>query len=202
MKSVALAVSAVAISVTMVACSGGTPTAPSQLPGVSAVGSASAANGEFGVATTRTVVGSGLLAGSDISFAASEANILYNLAQLGQLAHQRGDKKDVKEFGKQLFQDFSNSLDELGGLAGDSVARGATFDAGDRTTFNTLRGLSGSEFDRAFVAAILTTLTSNRTSFTAWSTTASSSAYRTHSSNMSTMLSRFLTQARDVETFY
>ena len=141
------------------------------------------------------------LSGSDSAIASSQANAAYNLIRLGALAENRGDAPVIKSLGRQLYQDYSSAEQDLSDLAGSDVTRNAGFDSGDRITFTQLSSLSGSEFDRAFMAAIIAELTSSRASFQQWSASAESSQLRTHSANVVSKMSRHLVMAIDAETY-
>lgn len=195
MKNVALAVS-VLISVTMVACSGGTPTSPSQV------------TSEFSpltvnrTVTTGVTVATGNLTGFDGEYATAEANSNYTLIQWGILAEQRGDTLVVKTFARQLVQDFTTAQEQLSEWAGADTARRGTFSAADKTTYDTLRGLSGSSLDRAFVTAIIAELRSTRSELASAGAQAPSASVRAHAAAIDSKLGRLISQAVDLETYF
>lgn len=168
------------------------PTSPSQVTSSSFQLPGNRAGGRFTLEQ---------LSGSDSALASAQANAVFNLIRLGTLAENRGDTRVVKNLGRQLFQDYSLAEQDLDDLAGSAVMRSAGFDSADQATYSQLLRLSGSEFDRAFMAAIIAELTSSRTSFQQWSTSAESSQLRAHASNMVSKLSRHLAMALDVDTY-
>lgn len=199
MKNVALAASTVLIAMTMVACAGDSPTSPSQVTSpFSAVTMNRAVDGGGQISMPRRVA----LSSSDTALAATEASANYTLMQLGMLAEQRGDRQEIKMFGRQLTQEFSEAQEQLGEIASnDALVQNARSDSDDQATMTTLRGLTGSQFDRAFVTAIIAELTSTRTSFQGLVASAGSSDYRNHASAMDSMVSRFQSMARDLDSY-
>jgi predicted outer membrane protein len=198
MKSVALRASTLLCAVTIVGCGSGTPTSPSQVAGGFSPATANRAlgdSGDVGMVTARQ------LAGTDGEYATAEANSNYTLMQFGIVAEQRGDRSQVKTFARQLIQDFSTAQDQLSEWAGEDTAQRANFSAADKATHDTLRGLSGSDLDRAFVTAIVAELTSTRTELRNAGALASSASVRDHAAAMDLKLGRLLAQALDLDTY-
>lgn len=194
MKSVALIASTTLIAMTMVACSGGeTPTSPSQ-----ATRSFAPVSGNFPV--NGGFIGTSAVL-SDAENDVLESNSNYNLIQVAVLAEQHGDRGEVKMFGRQLGQDFTDAQDQLGDIAGIGVVRAGLFDVVDQATYSSLSAMSGSEFDRAFVTAIIVELTSTRERVRELGTTASSSKVSDHADAMESMLSRYISMAIDLDTY-
>lgn len=200
MKNVALAATAIAISVTMVACSGGTPTSPSQVTsGSSPVSFSRAVDGDF-ISTTRTVVPVSEIVNPSGASNSFEASANLTMIQFGVLAEQRGDRTELKSFGRQLQQDYGDAQVELGETAGDGVVQAARIDLSDQTTYNTLSALNGSAFDNAMVPALIAEMTSSRATYQQLSDSATTSAVRDHADTMVSMLSRHLSMAEDLQS--
>lgn len=76
--------------------------------------------------------------------------------QLGKLADQRAQSEAVKTFGQRMVTDHSQAnqkLSEIGGKLG--LAAPAELPREQRRTVDKLAGLSGAEFDRAYMAAMI-----------------------------------------------
>jgi len=76
--------------------------------------------------------------------------------QLGQLASQKGKSDDVKKFGQKMVEDHSKMGDEMktvatqvGVMPPDSVS------AKDKALIDKLEGLSGDQFDRVYIQAMV-----------------------------------------------
>ena len=76
--------------------------------------------------------------------------------ELGQLAAQKAQNADVKKFAQKMVEDHSNANTELKTLA---TKKGMTLppDVGakHKATMDKLKALSGAEFDKAYVAAMV-----------------------------------------------
>lgn len=76
--------------------------------------------------------------------------------KLGQLAQQKGQSEGVREFGKMLEEDHSKAGKETAELAKDlDVVPPAQPSAEQMQKYESLERLSGAEFDREFVAAMV-----------------------------------------------
>jgi putative membrane protein len=76
--------------------------------------------------------------------------------QLGELAVQRGNCEDVKQFGQKIIDDHIKMGDQIRDVAqreGIKAPRGTTVK--DQTLEAKLKGLSGESFDKAFIAAMV-----------------------------------------------
>jgi putative membrane protein len=76
--------------------------------------------------------------------------------KLGQLAASKGKNQKVKDFGQKMVDDHSKAGDELKGIAqknGATVPGDIT--AKDNSLVNRLSGLSGDDFDKAYMSAMV-----------------------------------------------
>jgi hypothetical protein len=151
---------------------------------------------------TETQTGSSALTAAENTYASFEANALHNLVQLGYLAERQGDRPQLKLLGQDLYQDFSRNQEELTEATLDeSFVRRGTFDSDDQATYNSLRGMSGSGFDRAFLTALSAELTSIRAGISSMRSSTTGDL-QTHAAELDSDLSRFQTLLRDLETLF
>jgi|SRR5215472_3668230 putative membrane protein len=76
--------------------------------------------------------------------------------QLGQLAQTKGSNQAVRDFGSQMVKDHSNANDQLKGIASNKgVAVADKMNAKDQALYDRLSKLSGSQFDRAYMDAMV-----------------------------------------------
>ena len=106
---------------------------------------------------TQTDNGSSkMLKSPDAKFAMKAAQGGMAEVQLGQLAAQKGSNADVKAFGQQMVDDHRKANDELKSVAAqENMTLPATLDAKDQALMAKLQGMSGPDFDRTYVKAML-----------------------------------------------
>jgi putative membrane protein len=76
--------------------------------------------------------------------------------QLGQLAAQKASNPDVKAFGQQMVDDHSKANDQLKSVAqGENMTLPSSLSAKDQALYTKLQNLSGAEFDKAYVRAMV-----------------------------------------------
>jgi putative membrane protein len=76
--------------------------------------------------------------------------------QLGQLAAQQASNADVKAFGQHMVDDHSKANDQLKSVAqGENMTLPTTLDAKDQALMSKLQGLSGADFDKTYVKAMV-----------------------------------------------
>ncbi|HVW77228.1 MAG TPA: DUF4142 domain-containing protein [Alloacidobacterium sp.] len=76
--------------------------------------------------------------------------------QLGQLAQQKSQSDDVKQFGQKMVQDHTQMGDQLKPIAQQlSVKEPKTLPKKDRELMAKLQALSGSQFDEAYIKAMV-----------------------------------------------
>jgi putative membrane protein len=88
-------------------------------------------------------------AGADFMVRAARAGAAE--VELGRLATQRGDERDVRRFAEQMVNDHSRLGDDLRRLAArEGVRLPVGMDANHRAALNRLRRMRGDAFDRAY----------------------------------------------------
>jgi putative membrane protein len=95
-------------------------------------------------------------ASGDNSFAmkAGQANLAE--IELGKLALQKTTTDDVKRFAQMMIDDHSKALDELKGIAGKkNITLPTELDAEHKKLSDRLSKLSGAEFDRVYIQAMV-----------------------------------------------
>ena len=76
--------------------------------------------------------------------------------QLGQLAAQKASSADVKAFGQQMVDDHSRANDQLKSVAqGQGMTLPTSLNAKDQALYTKLQGLSGANFDKTYVKAMV-----------------------------------------------
>jgi putative membrane protein len=76
--------------------------------------------------------------------------------QLGQLASQKGTSQDVKQFGQKMVEDHTKLGDQMKGVAGQIGVTPPTALSPQAQALKTrLDGLSGAQFDRAYIRAMV-----------------------------------------------
>jgi putative membrane protein len=76
--------------------------------------------------------------------------------QLGQLASQKGASDDVKKFGQQMVEDHTKLGDQMKGVASQvGVTPPASVSPADKALMARLQGLSGDQFDKAYIRAMV-----------------------------------------------
>jgi len=72
--------------------------------------------------------------------------------ELGKLAEDKGSSETVKNFGKKMVEDHSKANDELKTIAsGKGMTLPTAMDSKSETMKGRLSGMSGAEFDRAYM---------------------------------------------------
>ncbi|WP_263356121.1 DUF4142 domain-containing protein [Acidicapsa ligni] len=76
--------------------------------------------------------------------------------QLGQLATQKGSSDDVKQFGQKMIEDHTKLGDQMKEVASQiGVTAPTTVSPKDQATMTRLQGLSGDEFDKAYIRVMV-----------------------------------------------
>jgi len=93
---------------------------------------------------------------ADTAFVMKAAQGGMTEVQLGQLAADKGTSQDVKDFGSKMVVDHGKANDELKSIA---ISKGITIpdklDAKHQAMVDKQTGLSGTAFDKAYVAAMV-----------------------------------------------
>jgi putative membrane protein len=76
--------------------------------------------------------------------------------ELGQLASEKGNRDDVKQFGQKMVEDHTKLGDQMKGVAGEiGVTVPTMLSASDLALEAKLKLLSGDEFDKAYIRAMV-----------------------------------------------
>lgn len=107
--------------------------------------------------TTQTDTGSNkMMKSSDANFAMKAAQGGMAEVQLGQLAAQKASNPDVKAFGQQMVDDHTKANDQLKSVAAqENMTLPTTLDAKDQKLMTKLQGLSGPDFDKTYMKAMV-----------------------------------------------
>jgi putative membrane protein len=94
--------------------------------------------------------------GSDADFVKKASSGGMAEVKLGQLAQQKASSPAVKQFGKQMETDHSKANEELQAATSSSGMTASTsLDAKNQALYDKLSGLSGSQFDHAYMQAMI-----------------------------------------------
>jgi putative membrane protein len=92
-------------------------------------------------------------ADQDFMLAAGQVNLTE--MKLGEYASQNGKRDDVKEFGQRMVKDHTAINDDLKALAAQKdVTLPDSLDAAHQKMVDKLMALTGSEFDKAYIAGM------------------------------------------------
>ena len=94
--------------------------------------------------------------GGDQQFAMKAAQGGMAEVQLGQLAQKNASNNSVKQFGERMVTDHSNANDQLKGLASQkNITVPISLSAKDQALYRNLSSKTGSDFDKAYITAML-----------------------------------------------
>lgn len=97
-----------------------------------------------------------MLKSADARFAMKAAQGGMAEVQLGKLAAEKGGSPDVKAFGQQMVDDHSKANDQLKSVASqEKMTLPSSLDSKDRALYTKLEGMSGADFDRMYVKAMV-----------------------------------------------
>ena len=75
---------------------------------------------------------------------------------LGQLASQKASNQKVKDFGQRMVTDHSKAAQQLTGIAQKkSITPPSSMTSEDQALYKKLQGMSGSEFDKTYMEAMV-----------------------------------------------
>src|SRR5262245_29021841 len=95
-------------------------------------------------------------ASGDHAFAMKAAQANMAEVELGKIAVDKAMKDDVKKFGQMMIDDHGKALDELKSVAqSKNITLPTTVDAEHKKLSDKLSKLSGAEFDRAYMQAMV-----------------------------------------------
>lgn len=97
-----------------------------------------------------------MMKSADATFALKAAQGGLAEVKLGQLAVEKASNPDVKSFAQKMIDDHSKANDQLKAAAGkDRMTLPNTMNAKDQSLYNKLSGLSGTDFDKAYMKAMV-----------------------------------------------
>jgi len=152
----------------------------------------------FVAVTTGGIVYGQNLNVSDQKFVREAAEGGMAEVKLGQLAQDKGESQTVKDFGSRMVADHTKAGDQLKGIAsqkGMSVSN--SLNAKDNALYNRLSKLSGREFDREYMRAMVQDHVQDVAAFRKESTSGSDAEVRGFASNTLPTLQDHLKMARD-----
>jgi putative membrane protein len=104
------------------------------------------------VASAMAILAAGPVSQSDRMFAINAAEGGIAEVEMGKLAVVQGSTQAVRDFGQRMVDDHSKASDQLMSLAAESSINLPTdLSAKDKAEIERLRGLSGSDFDKAYM---------------------------------------------------
>jgi putative membrane protein len=139
---------------------GGAQTTPGQAPGSQAAQNRSMQEtGQLGAQNNAPQTDSGsnkMMKSADAKFAMKAAQGGMAEVQLGQLAAQKASNPDVKAYGQMMVDDHTKANDQLKSVAAQqNMTLPTTLDAKDQALMTKLQGLSGADFDKTYVKAMV-----------------------------------------------
>ena len=100
--------------------------------------------------------GSAGMSASDTHFLKKAAQGGMAEVQLGQLALQKASSPDVKTFAQHMVDDHTKANDELKGVASkEGMSLPASGNAKDQALMSKIQNLSGAQFDKAYMKAMV-----------------------------------------------
>ena len=103
-------------------------------------------------------VGNAAIAGSDLAFVIAEAPGEMGEIELGKLAASKAQSADVKAFGQKMVEDHTKTMEEVKTLMiQKKVLLPSDVMPTHTETMNKLSNLSGTEFDKEYVRAMVET---------------------------------------------
>jgi len=119
--------------------------------------------------------------------------------QLGELAQQKAESPEVKQFGERMVTDHTKANDQLKQMAEkEGISVPEKLSAKDEATKARLEKLSGSEFDRAYMATMVKDHTQDVTEFRTEAKTATDPAVKNFASETLPTLEDHLKEAKSV----
>ena len=139
---------------------GGTPTAPNQSANPQTRPSNNPSMeqpGQTNTPSTQTDSGSNkMMKSADVKFATKAAQGGMAEVQLGQLAAQKASNPDVKAFGQKMVDDHTKANDQLKSVAAqENITLPTTVDPKDQALYSKLQNLSGADFDKSYMKAMV-----------------------------------------------
>lgn len=186
----------------------GTPTTGSPNTGARSTGSMGA--GQSGTAGTAGAQGGGGQAGdmsgnnggggsSDKHFVKEAMEGSMAEIQLGQLAQQKASSDDVKQFGQRMVQDHQKLSDQMQPIASQmGVQPPSELPSKDKALQKKLQGLSGAEFDKAYMSAMVKDHKKDLSEFKKEASSGKDPQVKQAAQQGSTVISEHLQMAQDI----
>lgn len=93
---------------------------------------------------------------ADTAFAMKAAQGGMAEVQLGKLAAEKGGSEQVKSFGQRMVDDHSKANDQLKSIAEkQNMTLPTTMNAKDQALYTKLQNMSGTDFDKTYVKAMV-----------------------------------------------
>ena len=135
---------------------------------------------------------------TDIEFVAYMGSFSQAHIELARIAHARGDLAAVKDFARQMDDDFTYHLSRLRTLATREVPVTPVLDAAQQAQRTTLLAAAGSGVDKAYMPWVVSSLTAAITRIQQQGVTASSAAIRGYATDTLQSLQKYLALANDI----
>ena len=151
------------------------------------------------MASDNSAASSSKLAAADRQFIKKAAQGGLAEVQLGQLATEKADSPDVKQFGQKMVDDHGKANDQLKQVASNKgVAIPDKLNAKDAATKARLEKLSGKAFDRAYMRDMVVDHTKDVSEFRTESKTAKDPDVKNFASETLPTLQEHLKQAKSI----
>jgi putative membrane protein len=142
---------------------------------------------------------SGQLSASDKQFVNKAAEGGMAEVQLGQIAAEKGNSAEVKQFGQRMVDDHSKANDQLKSLAQQKgVTLPADLNAKDKALKDKLSNMSGEQFDRTYMSHMVTDHKQDVAEFKKESTSGKDSEVKQWASQTLPTLEDHLKQAQQI----
>jgi len=120
--------------------------------------------------------------------------------KLGHLAEQKGSNQAVRDFGQRMVKDHTAANDKLKTVASEKgITWPSSIDAKDQVLYDRLSKLSGTEFDRVYINAMVRDHTQDVSEFRHESQAAKDQAVRSFASDTLPTLEDHLKEAKQVQ---
>jgi putative membrane protein len=141
------------------------------------------------------------LSDADKAIVAYLARINAFEAEMGDLAQRVGDRVEVTDYARQMDQDFTNAQTRLLTIAGDrQFPSNIAYSDAQQAVRTTLSALTGSDFDPAYMAQMVTDQEAVLAYLQARVSSVASASLSSHVADYIAMLQSHLARARDVLT--
>jgi len=118
---------------------------------------------------------------------------------LGQLASQKGSTNDVKQFGQKMVEDHTKMGNRMKGVAAQvGVTPPAALSPKDQALKTRLEGLSGAQFDRAYIRAMVKGHEADLQAFHKEASSGTSQAVKDAASQGATVVSQHLEMIKQI----